>query len=102
LLARDKPAHDGAEPSGNSVHALNLARLAVHTDDKELRARAERTVQAFGQVLERHPAAMAELLLALEMLHAVPKEIVVVTRGTEARALLAPVREKFLANRVIV
>ena len=31
LLAREKPSYDGAEPSGNSVHALNLLRLAEMT-----------------------------------------------------------------------
>jgi uncharacterized protein YyaL (SSP411 family) len=105
LLARAKPSHDGAEPSGNSVHALNLARLAALLDDAALRTRAERTVRAFGQVLRRHPAAMAEMLLALEMLHAVPKEIVVVARDLDAadvRALLQPLRTAFLPNRVLV
>src|SRR4029453_13340125 len=33
LLAREKPAGDGAEPSGNSVHALNLLRLHELTTD---------------------------------------------------------------------
>jgi uncharacterized protein YyaL (SSP411 family) len=99
LLAREKPSHDGAEPSGNSVHALNLARLAALLDDAPLRAKAERTVRAFGQVLRRHPAAMAEMLLALEMLHAAPKEIVIVG---DDRALEAPLRTRFLPNRVMV
>ena len=106
LLARQKPSHDGAEPSGNSVHALNLARLAALLDDAPLRARAKRTVRAFGQVLRRHAAAMAELLLALELLHATPKEIVVVARaplrGEDVRALLAPLRAVFRPNVVLV
>jgi uncharacterized protein len=99
LLAREKPSHDGAEPSGNSVHGLNLARMAALLDDATLRRRAERTVRAFGQVLRRHPAAMAEMLLALEMLHATPKEIVIV--GAD-RALEAPLRTTFMPNRVMV
>jgi hypothetical protein len=104
LLARDKPSHDGAEPSGNSVHTLNLARMAALLDDGALRDRAERTVKAFGQVLRRHPAAMAEMLLAVELLHATPREIVVVTDGAagDARALLAPLRKRFLPHRVLV
>ncbi len=107
LLAREKPAHDGAEPSGNSVHALNLARLAALLDDDAMRTRAERTVQAFGQVLARHPGALSEMLLAVDMLHAVPREIVLVApatpeAGDAMRALLAPLRRAFLPNRVIV
>jgi uncharacterized protein len=107
LLAREKPSHDGAEPSGNSVHALNLARIAHLRDDEAIRLRAEKTVRAFGQVLRRHPAAMAEMLLAVEALHAQAagraKEIVIVDNGAgDARALLAPLRSTFLPARVIV
>ena len=36
LLAREKPAYDGAEPSGNSVQALNLLRLHELTDRRPL------------------------------------------------------------------
>ncbi|MCH8891462.1 MAG: thioredoxin domain-containing protein, partial [Myxococcales bacterium] len=33
LLAREKPSRDGVIPSGNSVEALSLLRLAEFTDD---------------------------------------------------------------------
>ena len=61
-------------------------------------------MRAFGQVLARHPGALSEMLLAIEMLVATPREIVVVTRGPidEARALLGPVRRAFQPNRVLV
>jgi uncharacterized protein YyaL (SSP411 family) len=40
LLAREKPAYDGAEPSGNSVAVLNLLRLYEFTTDEKYRLRA--------------------------------------------------------------
>ncbi len=46
LLAREKPLSDGAEPSGNSVQALNLLRLAELTTDDAYRRRAERVLRA--------------------------------------------------------
>ena len=38
LLAREKPAYDGAEPSGTSVALLNALRLATFTGDDRWRA----------------------------------------------------------------
>ena len=38
LIAREKPAYDGAEPSGTSVALLNALRLATFTSDDRWRA----------------------------------------------------------------
>ncbi len=68
LLAREKPGYDGAEPSGNSVAALDLLRLAELTSRDEYRARAERSLRAFADRLERAPTALSEMLLALDFI----------------------------------
>ena len=102
LLAREKPASDGAEPSGNSVHALNLLRLYALTTDDGYRRRAERTLTAFAPSLSSSPAALPEMLLAVEFHHDMPKEIVIVTPSLkEAEPLLARLRRTFLPNRVL-
>jgi len=102
LLAREKPASDGAEPSGNSVHALNLLRLHELTTDDGYRRRAERTLTAFAPSLAGQPAALPEMLLAVEFHHDVPKEIVIVTPSLkEAEPFLARLRRTFLPNRVL-
>ena len=59
LLARDKPSWDGAEPSGNSVHALTLLRLHAMTGRETYRERGERTLRAFGKLLDERPQAMS-------------------------------------------
>jgi uncharacterized protein YyaL (SSP411 family) len=103
LLAREKPSYDGAEPSGNSVQALNLLRLHEWSTDDRYRQRAERTLKAFGDLLSRSPAAMTEMLLAVDFHLDVAKEIVIVTpqsRG-EAEPLLARLRATFVPNRVL-
>jgi len=104
LLAREKPAYDGAEPSGNSVHALNLMRLHELTTDDGYRQRAERALQAFGGRIAQSPASLSEMLLALDFQLDTPKEVVIVTAGSrsEAEPLLAKLRATFLPNRVLV
>jgi uncharacterized protein YyaL (SSP411 family) len=103
VLAREKPATDGALPSGNSVAALNLLRLADLTFDPAYRQRA---VQLFSAqtAFQETPAAFGELLLALEYLHDTPKEIVIVRPASAAgdlNAMLAPLRRSFVPNRVL-
>ena len=104
LLAREKPAYDGAEPSGNSVEALNLQRLAEFTGNDRYRVRAERTLRAFGRTLESSPTTLSEMLLAVDFRLDAPKEVVIVTRNTreEAHSLLTKFRSMYLPNRILV
>jgi uncharacterized protein YyaL (SSP411 family) len=103
LLAREKPGYDGAEPSGNSVHALNLLRLYELTTDDAYRKRADRTLQAFGGTLDRSPTALSEMLLALDFRTDTPKEIILVTpeKESEAEPFLDRLRASFLPNHVV-
>lgn len=89
LLAREKPASDGAEPSGNSVHALNLLRLHELATDDAYRRRAEGTLAAFAPSLSDHPEALPEMLLAVEFHHDVARQIVIVA-PSETRPSRAP------------
>jgi uncharacterized protein YyaL (SSP411 family) len=103
LLAREKPAYDGAEPSGNSVHALNLLRLHELTGKDAYRQRAMRTLGALGERLAANPAALSEMLLALDWQLDTPKEIVIATPRSrdEAAPFLAELRSRFVPNRVV-
>ena len=104
LLAREKPDRDGAEPSGNSVHAENLVRLALLTDDDSYRRRGDKTMSAFGQLLQKAPQALAEMSAAIELDEA-GREIVVVVPDVideEGRQLLQILRRRFIPSRVLV
>ncbi len=103
LLAREKPSYDGAEPSGNSVQAMNLLRLHEFTTRDSYRRRWEQTVGAFYEVLSRASSAMSEMLLAVDFYLDTPKEVVIVTPGSRANAdiLLAQLRSTFLPNRIL-
>ena len=55
LLAREKPARDGAIPSGNSIAALNLLRLYEFTGNPQYAEDAGMIFSAFQRTLDQHP-----------------------------------------------
>jgi uncharacterized protein YyaL (SSP411 family) len=104
LLAREKPAYDGAEPSGNSVALMNLSRLHALTSDDRYRVAADRLLQAFEGTLRRSPRALTEMLLAMEFRASRPKEVVVVIGDDpgQAEPVLEQLRSRFLPHKVVV
>ncbi len=103
LLVREKPTRDGAQPSGTSVHTLNLLRLHELTTDDRYRQRAEAAFRSVGTILARFPLALSELLLAIDFSTDRALEIVLVTpEGGDSEPLLAELRRSFLPNRVLV
>lgn len=68
LLLRNRDAFDKAEPSGNGVLAIVLARLAGITGEDGYRRAAERVIGAFSGLIARAPTAGMSLVLAAAML----------------------------------
>jgi uncharacterized protein YyaL (SSP411 family) len=103
LIARLKGPQDGALPSGNAVHALNLLRLAELTGAAELAQQAQRTILAQAELLNRYPAAFGQMLIAVDFLQRGPVEVVIAGRGEDpqAQALLRELRAHFLPSRVV-
>ncbi|HYS07979.1 MAG TPA: thioredoxin domain-containing protein [Myxococcales bacterium] len=103
LLAREKPAYDGAEPTGNSVAALTLLRLEALTGEAAFREQAERLLASFGALLGGAPAALGEMLLALDFLLSEPREVVLVRPPQMSdETLLDEVRKRFAPSQVLV
>ena len=104
LLTREKPSYDGAEPTGSSVHVLNLLRLHELTTDDSYRKRAEKAFAAFGKQLSESPASLSEMLLALELRVGEAREIVIVTPHSrkDAEPFLDVLRRVFLPSSVLV
>ena len=104
LVMRVKEDYDGAEPSGNSVAAMNLLRLAGFTNRAGFRESAEKTLAAFASRLAAAPSALPQMLAACEWLLGEPREIVLVgdrgDAGTEA--LLRALHSRFVPNRVVM
>ncbi len=104
ILFRMKEDHDGAEPSANSVAAMNLTRLARIFDRKEFQHSAARIVGAFHPALERMPAALPQMLAALDAAIAEPVQIVLAGRTgqPETAELLKAIRRRYLPNKVVL
>ena len=65
LIIRPKETYDGAIPSGNSVAAYNLVRLAKKMDSKDLDSMAKKQLQFLLREIEPYPAGHSFALLAL-------------------------------------
>ncbi len=77
LFARPKEIYDGATPSGNSVAALNLIRLARLTADETLLHEANRQIRAFAKAVEASPISYSFYLMALLFAEGPSKEIII-------------------------
>ena len=104
LILRVKEDYDGAEPSGNSVAALALLRLAAITERLEYRQAADRTLRLFGERMMKLPQAVPALLQALDFALQEPRRVVVADDGTPAsrRPLLCAAHSVFQPHRVIL
>jgi uncharacterized protein YyaL (SSP411 family) len=104
LVLRVKEDYDGAEPSGNSVAAMNLQRLAEITNREDLRTSAERLLAAFSPRLTAAPVALPQMLAACEFRIAPPRQIILVgdREGDDTRALLRTLWSHFVPNRIVL
>jgi len=105
LIAREKPSHDGALPSGNAIATMNLIRLGTFTSNPKYLRRTEASLKAFSKVLSTTPTAMAELQLALDNFINPLKEIVVI-QPDEANETTDPfldkIRRQYIPGRIMV
>jgi uncharacterized protein len=105
LIAREKPAYDGAEPSGASVALLSALRLHTFTSDDRWRVIAERALAGLSGVLTENPLALTETLLAVDYATDEAREIAVVWPRDATIASAAPLldvlRRTFVPNRAI-
>jgi hypothetical protein len=99
-----KEDYDGAEPSPNSLAALNLLRLGQISDSPAQRTQAERTIHAFAEQLGRAPTAMPQMLCAARALLTEPRQIVIAGKREDAatQALLREVYKRYLPNKILL
>jgi uncharacterized protein YyaL (SSP411 family) len=95
VIIRSKDNYDGAEPSGNAMATLLLLRLG----EKRYRQAAEKTLTFFGALMRATPAAVPQMLCALDWMLSPPLEITIT--GEDAGALAQVVRECYLPNKVL-
>ncbi len=103
LITRPKDLFDNATPSGNSMAAMALLRLGKLTGSAECLSVAEATLRTAAHVMRQSPAAVGQLLLALDLYWGPAPEIVVVgdPENSAVAAVLAAIRQRFIPNKVL-
>jgi len=102
LLVRQKEVYDGAIPSGNSVAAWNLLRLARLTGRTDFADRAQKVFKTFASETARGASAHSHMADAILFAHSPSMEIVIAgnPEAADTEALLAEVRDRYLPQAV--
>ena len=104
VLFRMRDEFDAAEPSANSIAAMNLLRLSQVTDNAERKAKAEKSFAAFSSRLKESPDALPQLMAAVDFGLSKPKQIIIAGKANAAdtRAMLRLVHERYIPNKVLI
>jgi uncharacterized protein YyaL (SSP411 family) len=103
LVARPRDVQDNAVPSGGSMAATVLLRLAALTGEGHFRDAAEEAIRGVTVHLAGHPSAFAQWLVATDFALAPVVEVAVVAdpQSDETRRLLRPAVEGFRPHQVL-
>jgi uncharacterized protein YyaL (SSP411 family) len=103
LIVRSKDYFDNATPSGNSVAAEVILRLAALTDNNDYRRRAVTILRLVADSLRRYPSGFGRALCALDFYLGTPKEIAIIGDDDlpETRRLRNAVWQPYVPNKVI-
>jgi hypothetical protein len=104
LILRVKEDYDGAEPSGNSVAALALLKLAAITDRADYKKSAESALHLVSERLQKFPQAVPYMLQALDFSLEEPKRVVIAgdPASADARALLHAAHSVYQPGKVVL
>ena len=103
LITRTKDYFDNATPSGNSVAALALLKLALLTEEHDYSRRAAIILRALRQTMSRYPSAFGYVLRAMDFYLAEPKEIALVGAldSHEIRSFVKEIYAGYIPNKVV-
>jgi uncharacterized protein YyaL (SSP411 family) len=103
LIARNKVPEDNAVPSGNSMAATALLRLAKLTGRTDLFEKAQATLRTFQSLMASHPMAAGQMLTALDFYLGPVEEIAVIGDPAHAdtQQVLRLLRGRFQPRQVL-
>jgi len=103
LLTRPRSWEDGALPSGNSMAADVLLRLAALTGDSEYEKLAEGILAVMSTTVAQHPLAFGHLLAVLNFYLSPTEEIAIVgdPSGDDTRQLLRVIYSTYRPSKVV-
>lgn len=104
LIVRTKEIYDGAIPSGNSVMALNLIRLARITSDNKYEEYVHNLFKTFSGTVKQSPASSSFLLTAFQYLISPSHEIIISCKkySTETANIIRELNNAFIPNKVVI
>ncbi len=104
LLMRIKDIHDGSTPSGNAMAVMALLRVGTMLGRATLLEVARQTLKAFHGVMEAHPSAAGQMLIALDFDFGPVQEVAIVSDNVSEnyRRVLWAARQPFAPRRVLV
>jgi uncharacterized protein len=100
LIVRNKDFYDNATPSGNSVAADILLKLAKFTGDERYERFAITTLRLAASQIRRFPQGFGRALSALEFHLGETKEVVII--GEKGNELESEIHGKYLPDAVVV
>jgi len=102
LIVRSKDFFDNATPSGNSVAAMALLRLAILDGKEEFRNLATATLREIADQVRRYPSGFGYALSAVDFLLSTPKEVAIVGNNPfDIQPMLQEVWRRYLPNKVV-
>jgi uncharacterized protein YyaL (SSP411 family) len=102
LITRQKDSQDSSVPSGNALAATMLVRLGKLCGRSDYLEAARTTLASFTSLMERHPTAAGQMLIALDFLLGPTPELVLLGGDEQATAeVLSALRRRYLPNRVL-
>jgi uncharacterized protein YyaL (SSP411 family) len=102
LILRAKDDYDGAEPSGNSVAILALLRLSAITENADLKAKADASLNAFHNRLVEMPQAVPLMVRAAAFAAREPFRAVIAGEPGASHAIHRAAHRVYQPHRVIL
>jgi uncharacterized protein len=103
LITRPKEFVDNAQPSGNSMAAELLQRLAILTGNADYRRRAIEILERYGTVAAQQPNGFGHLLSAYDFAMSTPVEVAIIGDPDDPAtiALTKTVHHAYLPSKVV-
>ncbi len=103
LLLRVRPLHDTAEPSGNAMAAMALARLGHYLNLADYLSLAESSLSQAASIADRAPLGFLNTILVADYIVESPVEIVFCGQpeSKEVRAWKHALAQQFIPCRII-
>jgi len=104
LPFRMKGNYDGAEPTGNSIAAMNLLILGGATFNGEWLEMGRRCIEVFAPAMKDHPTMLPQMLCAWDQSLSKPQQVVISGQpdNKDTKAMLETVFSSYEPGRVVL